>query len=143
MQTLKPAVFSYLENSLRLSWSRFGQTRAGRESLGVSGPARLSSRYKREQISESYIVVMAPLLNFLLLVLVCSSSASAAKDVEKRAGRLFYVSTTSSTSTLLTQSICFKTNTALAACGRKKKKRSVDDISGSDYQHKIDPTSLR
>ena len=90
---------------------------------------------------------MAPLLNFFLLVLVCSSSASAAKvlgkDVENRTGRLFYVSTTSSTSTLLTQSICFKTNTALAACGRKKKKRSVDDISASDYQHKIDPTSLR
>ena len=105
-------------------------------------PTRLSSHYKREQISQSHIVAMAPLLKLLLLALVCCSSVSAEEEVSSRSKRLFYVSTTSSTSTLKTQSICFVSSTTLAAC-RKKKKRSLGDISSYDSQNKINPTGSR
>ena len=142
-KTLEPAVFNYFENCMWWSWSRLGQTRARRESLDLDpAPPALGTGYKREQISQSYIVTMLPLLKFLLLALICCSSASLEEEVgDKRSKRLFYVSTTSSTSTLKTQTICYKTSTAASvACTKKRKKRS---ISSYDSEDKIDPTGLR
>ena len=102
-------------------------------------PTRLSSRYKREQISQSHIVaIMAPFLKLLLLALVCCSSATAEEELNSRSKRLFYVSTTSSTSTLKTQSICFVTKATILTCGKRKKKRSIEST-----EHEIDPTGLR
>merc|ERR1739838_94912 len=86
------------------------------------------------------VVMAPPPLKFLLLALIGCSSASAAKDVKNRTDRLFYVSTTSSTSTLLTQSICYATKSTIVVCTKKKKKRSLDDIFDHDSEDKIDPT---
>merc|ERR1711899_442085 len=52
-----------------------------------------------------------------------------AKDVKakkSRDPRLFYVSTTSSTTTLLTQIICFMSSTTLGTCKRKKRFTDVE-----------------
>ena len=108
-------------------------------------PQRIWSGYKREQISGSHIVDMAPLFKFLLLALICCSSASLEDEVvSSRSKKLFYVSTTSSTSTLNTQSICYaSTTTAVVVCGKKKRKRSLDDISDYDSKDEIVPTGSR
>merc|ERR1712044_135022 len=72
---------------------------------------------------------------FLLLVgLVIIGAVQAqdevnAKDVKakkSRDPRLFYVSTTSSTTTLLTQTICFMSSTTLGTCARKKRFTNVE-----------------
>merc|ERR1711994_1204695 len=72
---------------------------------------------------------------FLLLVgLVIIGAVQAqdevnAKDVKakkSRDPRLFYVSTTSSTTTLLTQTICFMSSTTLGTCKRKKRFTDVE-----------------
>jgi hypothetical protein len=48
----------------------------------------------------------------------------AAEATPKRSGKLFYVSTTSSTTTIATSTICFVTSAAItAAC--KRKRRSI------------------
>ena len=107
---------------------------------------RIWAGYKREQISGSHIVDMAPLLKFLLLALICCSSASLEDEAESnRSKKLFYVSTTSSVTTLNTQSICFKSSTSFksTACKKKKKKRSLDDISDYDFKDEIAPTDSR
>ena len=106
---------------------------------------RIWAGYKREQISGSHIVDMAPLFKFLLLALICCSSASLEDEVvSSRSKKLFYVSTTSSTSTLNTQSICYaSTTTAVVVCGKKKRKRSLDDISDYDSKDDIAPTDSR
>ena len=46
-----------------------------------------------------------------------------------RRPKLFFISTSSTTSTLSTLSVCYTTNAALSACGRKK--RALDSIMSS------------
>merc|ERR1712066_1154957 len=82
------------------------------------------------------VAIMAPFLKLLLLALVCSS-ATAEEELNSRSKRLFYVSTTSSTSTLKIQSICFVTKATILTCGKRKKKRSIEST-----EHEIDPTGL-
>ena len=48
----------------------------------------------------------------------------------RRNGRLFFVSSSSTTSTVLTNTICFSAATGFTACGRKKR-RSIE-LSGED-----------
>merc|ERR1712061_61264 len=89
------------------------------------------------------VVAMAPLMRVFLLALISSSPALGEDSGNKRTKKLFYVSTTSSTTTLRTDTICYaSTTTTLGTCGRRKR-RSFGDISSYDSDHeKIHPTGL-
>merc|ERR1712025_636501 len=82
------------------------------------------------------------LLNILLLVSVCLASASEAQP-KKRDPKLFYVSTTTTTSTRFGSTICFaSTTTTLGTCG-KRKRRAIDlSDFDPDYTPKIEPSAL-
>merc|ERR1719195_322419 len=69
-------------------------------------------------------------LLFILTVTVASSDASEEHHVKPtRVGRIFLVSTTSSTSVLTTSTICWvSTNAAISAqCTRRKRRRDIMD----------------
>merc|ERR1712223_1999367 len=53
-------------------------------------------------------------------------NAKEVKAKKSRDPRLIYVSTASSTTTLLTQTICFMSSTTIKACKRKKRFTDVD-----------------
>merc|ERR1719483_1987937 len=63
------------------------------------------------------------------------------KTSSARAGKLFFIST-SSTTTIATTTICFRSGTAVAVC--KKKKRSIQQDPFDDEDNKIiEPTLSR
>ena len=74
-------------------------------------------------------------VSFILLVLVIDhilSSRSASDAVDKRP-KMFFVSTSATTSTLQTASICYVSSNALSACtGRKKRAIATDELSFKD-----------
>jgi len=82
------------------------------------------------------------LLNILLLVSVCLASASEAQP-KKRDPKLFYVSTTTTTSTWFGSTICFaSTTTTLGTCGKRKRRAINLSDSDPDYTPKIEPSAL-
>ena len=144
-KTLWPAIIRLFEKLFVIVKIQIWAGQSKKRNFDCIRPQRIWSGYKREQISGSHIVDMAPLFKFLLLALICCSSASLEDEVvSSRSKKLFYVSTTSSTSTLNTQSICYaSTTTAVVVCGKKKRKRSLDDISDYDSKDEITPTGSR
>ena len=145
-KTLWPAIIRLFEKLFVIVKIQIWAQQSKKRNFDCIRPQRIWSGYKREQISGSHIVDMAPLLKFLLLALICCSSASLEDEAESnRSKKLFYVSTTSSVTTLNTQSICFKSSTSFksTACKKKKKKRSLDDISDYDFKDEIAPTDSR
>merc|ERR1712177_104369 len=63
------------------------------------------------------------LLPFLLCLGGVRGEEAEVEVKESRAPRLFYVSTTSSTTTMFTQTVCYmSTATAPVACGKRKKR---------------------
>merc|ERR1712064_246297 len=66
------------------------------------------------------------ILSSFIVVLVNSQNAQD----EKRKPKLFFVSTSSTTSTISTRTLCYTTNAALTTCGRKK--RAIVDIKELD-----------
>ena len=84
---------------------------------------------------------MPTLATILLLVSVSLATAAKAK---KRDPKLFYVSTTTTTSTWFGSTICFaSTTTSLGTCG-KRKRRNIDlSEFGPNLAPKIEPTGLR
>ena len=84
---------------------------------------------------------MPTLATILLLVSVSLATAAEAK---KRDPKLFYVSTTTTTSTWFGSTICFaSTTTSLGTCG-KRKRRNIDlSEFGPNLAPKIEPTGLR
>merc|ERR1711953_203669 len=71
-------------------------------------------------------------LSAIFLLCLCTSSLAQKESAsaDKRNGRLFFVSSSSTTSTVLTNTICFSAATGFTACGRKKR-RSIE-LSGED-----------
>merc|ERR1712038_2179564 len=72
-------------------------------------------------IQQSQIFLV--LVGLVIIGAVQAQDEVNAKDVKakkSRDPRLFYVSTTSSTTTLLTQTICFMSSTTLGTCKRKR-----------------------
>merc|ERR1711950_4651 len=63
-----------------------------------------------------------------LLVVLLTVAAGSAEDQVARKPKLFYVSTSATTSTIQTLSVCFYTSTAVNACGGRK--RRAIDIEG-------------
>merc|ERR1712018_1005625 len=85
------------------------------------------------------------LLNILLLLFssVCLASASETQAKKARDPKLFYVSTTTTTSTWFGSTICFaSTTTSLGTCGKRKRRSiSLSDFD-PDYTPKIEPSAL-
>merc|ERR1712024_118673 len=63
-----------------------------------------------------------------LLVVLLTVAAGSAEEQVARKPKLFYVSTSATTSTIQTLSVCFYTSTAVNACGGRK--RRAIDIEG-------------
>merc|ERR1712154_279988 len=86
--------------------------------------------------NRSHFIIFLPFLLFL-------GEVVSTKDAKTRDPRLFYVSTTTSTTTVLTATICFMTtNAALTtACGKRKRKRFAnEELVPLDGQ--IDPSRI-
>ena len=76
----------------------------------------------------------------ILLVTLAISLVAAQEADKKRDERLFYVTTSSSTSTLSTVSFCFQsTNAAPTTCGRRKKRSGILDEYQGDQVSDIQP----
>merc|ERR1711879_687115 len=65
------------------------------------------------------------LLYFLTTLCLCNAEAEG--PAKTRNPKLFWVSTESSTSTVVTSSFCYMTATTLTACGKKRRRRFLDD----------------
>ena len=63
------------------------------------------------------------------------------KILRSRKAKLFYVSTNEVTSTITTATVCFVSSTTMAACGRRKKRASLD-VEILDDKQEIAPSSL-
>merc|ERR1711894_764609 len=64
-----------------------------------------------------------------LLVVLLTVAAGSAEDEVARKPKLFFVSTSATTTTLQTLSVCFYTSTAVNACGGRKR-RAIDMEGG-------------
>merc|ERR1719350_104630 len=74
----------------------------------------------------SHILALLP---FLLCLGVARGEEAEAEVKVTREPRLFYVSTTSSTTTLFTQTVCYmSSNVAPVACGKRKKRFADFDL---------------
>merc|ERR1712018_751372 len=83
-------------------------------------------------------------IHLLLFSSVClATSASETQAKKARDPKLFYVSTTTTTSTWFGSTICFaSTTTTLGTCG-KRKRRAIDlSDFDPDYSPKIEPSAL-
>merc|ERR1712131_165480 len=67
------------------------------------------------------------MIDKLIIFLFLSQYAIASEEsTNRRKPKLFFVSTSSTTSTISTRTLCYTTNAALGTCGRKK--RAIVDI---------------
>jgi len=75
-----------------------------------------------------------------IVLTILSTSALAAKDnaVSPRKPRLFFVSSSSTTSTFKTATMCYTTSATLTACGRKK--RSI--LEAANLSSEMNPSSV-
>merc|ERR1712172_200484 len=89
-----------------------------------------------ESISRHHLTKMILFLLFFITPF-CLSQESAAAD--KRNPKLFWVSTESSTSTVVTSSFCYITAGALTACGKRRKKRFLNQEEDIDIEYEINP----
>ena len=71
-----------------------------------------------------YRLIAIALAVAVLAVSVNGEEGSAAVS-GKRQPKLFYISSSTTTSTVSTSTVCFKSGTTLAACTRKKRKRDI------------------
>merc|ERR1712203_759671 len=67
--------------------------------------------------------------NISLLVVLLTVAAGSAEEQVARKPKLFFVSTSATTSTIQTLSVCFYTSTAVNACGGRKG-RAIDIEGG-------------
>ena len=58
----------------------------------------------------------------------------------KRQPKLFYISSSTTTSTVSTSTVCFKSGTALATCSKKKRKRDIMSDLLRDAPESINPS---
>merc|ERR1711902_432297 len=61
-------------------------------------------------------------MNTVSLLVVLFAVAASAEDEVARKPKLFFVSTSVTTSTLNTGSICYVSSTTIASCGRRKRR---------------------
>ena len=66
--------------------------------------------------------------------------AAGAAVSGKRQPKLFYISSSTTTSTVSTSTVCFKSGTALATCSKKKRKRDIMSELVEDGSESIKPS---
>merc|ERR1712203_934331 len=74
--------------------------------------------------------------NISLLVVLLTVAAGSAEDEVARKPKLFFVSTSATTTTLQTLSVCFYTSTAVNACGGRKR-RAIDMEGGLSLEDAV------
>merc|ERR550539_331841 len=79
----------------------------------------------------------------LLLVLSFCAIALASGEEKARRPKLFFISTSSTTSTLKTLSVCYTTNAALSACGRKKRALILEGGPVEEAEEEMAPTKTQ
>merc|ERR1712218_684569 len=86
-----------------------------------------------------------------LLVVLLTVAAGSAEDQVARKPKLFFVSTSATTSTIQTLSVCFYTSTAVNACGGRKRRAidiegglSLEDAAATELEssHREEGTSI-
>merc|ERR1711962_32197 len=77
------------------------------------------------------------LLSWLLPVLSLESQSTS--EIATKDPKLFYISSSTTTSVLSTSSLCYKTSGTLAACTKKRKRQILDDIQ-TNYGVDISPS---
>merc|ERR1712088_673392 len=77
-----------------------------------------------------------------LLVVLLTVAAGSAEDEVARKPKLFFVSTSATTTTLQTLSVCYYTSGSLTTCtGRKRRAIDVDGVMLSDVKSLEDSAS--
>ena len=71
---------------------------------------------------------------------VCGEEGASAPVSGKRQPKLFYISSSTTTSTISTSTVCFKSGTALATCSKKKRKRDIMSELVEDASESIKPS---
>merc|ERR1712037_850925 len=79
-------------------------------------------------------------MNQIILIFAFFGSAVLCEEVARKP-KLFFVSTSATTSTLQTASICYVSSTTLAACGGRKR-RSVS-VDGMEPEGAIQPSTFK
>merc|ERR1712227_329808 len=78
----------------------------------------------------------------ILAVGVRGEEKSEAAVSGKRQPKLFYISSSTTTSTVSTSTVCYETSGTLATCSKKKRKRDImSDVMGEDASESIKPSS--
>merc|ERR1712222_21184 len=78
-----------------------------------------------------------------LLVVLLTVAAGSAEDKVARKPKLFFVSTSATTTTLQTLSVCYYTSGSLTTCtGRKRRAIDVEGVMLSDVKSLEDSTEL-
>merc|ERR1711923_399349 len=83
---------------------------------------------------------------FLLCCLACASALQLediadVKRAKSREPKLFFVSSSSTTSTISTHTICYKsTSTAVGTCGKRKKRTILVDTDDQEDSRMIEPS---
>merc|ERR1711997_1279071 len=75
-------------------------------------------------------------MNTVSLLVVLFAVAASAEDEVARKPKLFFVSTSATTTTLQTLSVCFYTSTAVNACGGRKR-RAIDMEGGLSLEDAV------
>lgn len=76
-----------------------------------------------------------------MLFLLLDLSAGTGMTSGMRDSRMFYISSSTTTSTLKTSTVCFKSGTALATCSKKKKRRALEE-EPLEEKVKITPSQI-
>merc|ERR1712037_385248 len=79
-------------------------------------------------------------MNQIILIFAFFGSAVLCEEVARKP-KLFFVSTSATTSTLQTASICYVSSTTLAACGGRKR-RSVS-VGGMEPEGAVQPSTFK
>ena len=120
---------------------------------GAAPGSPLSSQPAARMVSPLLcLVAMAALVSasqpqerkLVFTLMACGRNDVAAFNVNFERQRLFFVSTTSTTSTLSTATLCFVSNTGatLSVCGRKKRALSTEPL-GEEELESISPNQPR
>merc|ERR1712029_621056 len=100
--------------------------------MGISGRKQIN-----HHLTRSIMGLLAATVG-ILFVLSCTTEAAQADG--KRKGRVFFVSTSTSTPTFSTTTQCYVKATSIVACTKRKKRTIVD--GADDMPDMIDPVGV-
>merc|ERR1739842_198531 len=71
-------------------------------------------------------------MNTVSLLVLFAVAASAAEDEVARKPKLFFVSTSATTTTLQTLSICYVSSNVISQCGKRRRTINIDGLTPKD-----------